>query len=147
MGTNAVRAKKAVIDLLTTAFEDTAVQVSYGYPGHDPMRELIHGGRAEGSHSYFAMKGSRPRHPREEDVTFRLFVVVTKPGVEAYDVELRCVEIGDEIEDGLSTAFSVDGVPGLHAIRVTAVDIDSEVNDEGAIGVATYDVACKSVLT
>jgi hypothetical protein len=146
-GTNAVKAKKAVIDLLTTAFASTVVQVSYHYPGDDAERELVHAGRVEGSHSYHAMKGRRPRNPREEDVTFRLFVVVTRPGADPYEVELRCTEIGEAIEHALSESFAVDDVPGLLSIRVSAVDLDSDTaDDEGAIGVLTYDVTVKSVV-
>ncbi|GLY55218.1 hypothetical protein [Lentzea sp. NBRC 102530] len=146
-GTNAVKAKKAVIDLLTTTFEGTGVQVSYHYPGRVPMRELVHAGRAEGSHAFHAMKGGRPQHARQETITFRLMVVVERPGADPYDVELRCVEIGEEIENALSTAFSVGGVPGLELIRVTGVDVDSDVDDEGAFAVLTYDVTTVSVLT
>lgn len=145
-GTNAVNAKLAVITALQAAFADTEVQVSYHYPGRDGLRELIHAGRVEGSHSYFAMKGSRTRHAREEDITFRLFVCVLKPGEDPYVAEARCVELGVEIEHALSERFALDGIPGLLSIRVTAVDIDSDVEDEGAMAVLTYDVACKSVV-
>jgi hypothetical protein len=146
-GTNAVKAKKAVIDVLDAALTPTGVQVSYHYPGDDAERELVHAGRVEGNHSYHAMKGRRPRHPREEDATFRLFVVVTKPGATPYEVELRCTEIGEAIEHALSESFAVDGVPGLLSIRVTAVDLDSDTADEeGSIAVLTYDVTAKSVV-
>lgn len=146
-GTNAVRAKKAVIDALAAALAGTGVLVSYHFPGDDADRELVHGGRVAGNHQYHAMKGRRARHAREEDATFRLFVVVTKPGADPYDVELRCTEIGEAIENALSESFAVDGVPGLLSIRVTAIDLDSDsADDEGAIAVLTYDVTAKSVV-
>jgi hypothetical protein len=143
--TNAVAAKKAVIDHLTTALPE--VQVAYSYPGRNPARELVHAGRVEGNHSFFAMKGTRARHAREEEATFRLHVVVEKPGFSPYDCELRCAEIGEEIEHALSATFTLDGIPGLLSVRVTAVDLDSADEDEGAVGVLTYDVTCRSVLT
>lgn len=143
-GTNAVAAKKAVIDALTTRMTDT--QVSYHYPGRFAERELVHAGRVEGSHQFHAMKGARTRHARQEGITFRLFVVVRIPGGDPYDAELRCTVLGAEVEHELAAAMSVDGIPGLVMIRVTAVDLDSEADDEGATAVLTYDVACKSVI-
>jgi hypothetical protein len=145
-GTNAVKAKKAVIDLLGEAFAATTVQVSYHYPGRSAERELVHGGVVTGTHGFLAMKGRRPRHARDEELVFRLHVVVSKPGDDPYDAELRCTEIGDEIENALSERFAVDAVPGLLSIRVTAVDLDSDSDDQGAIAVLTYDVACRSIL-
>lgn len=143
-GTNAVKAKRAVVDLLAAHL--TGVQVSYHYPGRNAERELVHAGRVEGTHGFHAMKGGRVRHARAEDLTFRLHVVVREYGADPYEVELRCAEIGEQVEHVLSERFLIDGVPGLLSIRVTAVDLDSDSDDEGAMSVLTYDVTCKSVV-
>lgn len=145
-GTNAVAAKKALIDALDAAPALADVQVAYAYPGHDPERELIHGGRVEGDHTY-PVSGSGPRFKRDEDLTIKLHIVVSKPGATPYDVEVRCQEIGVVVEELIAGDPDLTGVTGLLWTGITAVDLDSDSDDDGAIGVLTYDVGARSRLT
>ncbi|HEV2778547.1 MAG TPA: hypothetical protein VGX25_04030 [Actinophytocola sp.] len=146
-GTNAVAAKKALIDGLAAAPDlvNAGVQVAYSYPGHDAERELIHGGRVEGTHDY-PVSGSGPRFKRDEQLTIKLHIVVTKPGATVYDVEARCAEIGTVVEELIAGDPDLVNVPRLQWTGISAVDLDSSEEDEHAIGVLTYDVFAKSRL-
>jgi hypothetical protein len=148
--TNASAAKKALIALVAqilAANPGTAgVEVTYAYDGRRHERELVHAGRVEGSQEYATFGGGRARLSRDESLTIKLHVVVYRPGDEQQDAEDRCVEIGTVIEEALAAASKPD-IPGLVWAGVGTVDLDGDVDDDGAIGVLTYDVAVTSRLT
>lgn len=145
-GTNAVKFKKALIDALSSSPALEGVQVSYHYPGDDPERELIHGGAVEGPQEYPVMRGGGGRLPRNEELTFKLHIVVTKPGSDPYEAELRATELGEVVEELLAADPDLTGLEGVIKSGVTNVFVDSDVDDEGAIGVLVYDVTVKSRL-
>ncbi len=150
-GTNAVRIKKALFDALTDAPALEGVQVEYSYPGPHVDRELIHGGKIEGPQSYPVMRGGPGRKPRQENLTFKVHIVVSVPGATPYEVELRCTELGGELENFLAANPDLSGHLadiGRQVIYggVTYVDLDSDSDDEGAIAVLTYDVTFESRL-
>jgi hypothetical protein len=146
-GTNAVVIKKALIDALEVAPELEDVQVSYGYPGPHVDRKLIHGGKVEGSQRYKIMR-TGGRHPREETLTFKVHIVVSLPGAEVYEVELECSNLGTVLEEWLAANPNLSGYApdGVHFGGISYVDLDSDSDDEGAIGVLTYDVTFESRL-
>lgn len=147
-GTNAVLIKKALFDALAEAPELEDVQVSYGYPGPHVDRKLIHGGKVEGSQRYPVMRGGGGRHPRTETLTFKVHIVVSIPGDTVYDVELKCTELGTVLEEWLAAKpdLGPSAPEGLLFGGLSYVDLDSDADDEGAIGVLTYDVTFESRL-
>lgn len=144
--TNAYSAKRALITVLAADSRLAAVQVEYSYPGHAVDRELVHAGRAEASQSYPLSAGGRARLPRDEALTVRLCIVVSKPNTSAEECEQRCVQIGTVVEEIVATA-TLTGVEGLIYGGITGLDLDSDDHDDGAVGVLTYDVFYKSRLT
>lgn len=150
-GTNAVYIKKALVDALTEAPVLESVQVEYGYPGPHVERELIHLGKVEGSQSYPVMRGGSGRHPRKEVLTLKVHIVVSVPGASVYDVELRCAELSTELEHFLAANPDLTGYMPADGGQViygglTYVDLDSDSDDEGAVGVLTNDLTFESRL-
>lgn len=164
-GTAAFVAKKALITALQEYREDptspffpdadaghTGVQVSYGYPGHDPHRELVHGGRVFGTQDRPVSGGGRARLARDEDLRITLHVLITKPGATAEEVEARACEVGEVIEDwvaanpNLGIAGMVDGRQ-IKIAGIVELDLDNDRDDDCAWGLATYQVLCSSRLT
>jgi hypothetical protein len=146
-GSNAVAYKKALIDGLAAASALAAVQVSYHFPGNNSERELIHAGRVEGTQSYPVSRGGAGRFPRDEELTVKLHIVVTRPGADPYEVEARCIEIGKVVEELIAGDPDLTGLTGIIYSGITAVDLDSDSDDDGSIAVLTYDVFFKSRLT
>lgn len=147
-GTNAVLIKKALFDALEDAPALQDVQISYGYPGPHVDRKLIHGGKVEGSQRYPVMRAGSGRHPRQESLTFKVHIVVSLPGASAYDVELSCTEIGSTLEEWLAANPNLGGYApdGVLYGGLSYVDLDSDSDDDGAIGLLTYDVTFESRL-
>lgn len=146
-GTNAVTVKKALFDALEEGLADVDVQVSYGYPGPHVDRRLIHGGKVEGSQRYKIMR-TGGRHPREETLTFKVHIVVSFPGSSEYEVELECSNLGTVLEEWLAANPNLAGhaPEGVHFGGISYVDLDSDSDDDGAIGVLIYDVTFESRL-
>lgn len=146
-GTNAVLIKKALFDALEAAPGMEDVQVSYGYPGPQVDRKLIHGGKVEGSQRYPVMRAGG-RHPRTESLTFKVHIVVSLPGATPYEVELECTQLGTVLEEWLAAKpdLGPSAPEGLLFGGLSYVDLDSDADDEGAIGVLTYDVSFESRL-
>ncbi|HYQ63557.1 hypothetical protein [Actinophytocola sp.] len=145
-GTNARRAKRALLDSVASwlAADETTteVTVTYGYRGHEHGRELVHTDRVFGQQSYPVMGGSRARFKRDETLTIKLNVVVDIPGGDQDEAEARATAIGAVIENNIAATASLAGYePGeVIWVGVTAVDLDSDADDDGALAVLTYDV-------
>ncbi len=148
IATNAVVIKKAMFDALEVSPELEDVQVSYGYPGPHVDRKLIHGGKVEGPQRYPVMRGGGGRHPRQESLTFKVHVVVALPGANEYEVELACTEIGDALAKWLASHPDLGGnaPEGVLYGGLSYVDLDSDSDDEGAIGVLILDASFESRL-
>lgn len=152
-GTQAQRAKKALVDSvrLWLAAESTTaeVTVTYGYRGHESFRELVHPDRVFGQQSYPVMGGGSARFKRDENLTIKLNVIVNIPGGDQEEVEDRATAIGAVIENNIAATASLTGyTPGeVIWVGVTAVDLDSDADDDGAIALLTYDVGANFRLT
>lgn len=152
-GTNAYLAKKRLLDSvrLWLAADETTdqVTVTHGYRGHEAFRELVHTDRVFGQQSYPVMGGGNARFKRDETLTIKLNVIVNIPGGDQDEVEARATEIGSVIENGVAATASVTGYePGEMVVTgVTAVDLDSDADDDGATAVLTYDVGVTTRLT
>lgn len=145
-GTNAVVIKKALFDALEAA-ELGDVQVSYGYPGPHVNRRLIHGGKVEGPQRYATMR-TGGRHPRTENLTFKVHIAVALPGATEYEVELECSNLGTWLEEWLAANPGLSGLApqGVLFGGTTYVDLDSDHDDDGAFGLLIYDVTFESRL-
>lgn len=145
-GTNAKRAKKALLDGLRLVFAGTPttheVTVTYGYRGHEHFRELVHATRAFGQQSYPVSMGGADEFPRDEQLTVKLHIMVNVPGGDQEEAEDRATEIGAVVETWIAaTAELPDFEAGeITSVGITAVDLDSDADDDGAIAVLTYDV-------
>lgn len=152
-GTNAVKFKRALIVGLGTRMAGipsvAAVQVAYKYPGRTVEREVVHGGRVEGDQRFPVMNGGAVRIKRHEVLTVKLHIVVHAPGDEAEEAEVRAVEIGTVVEELLAAdpIFALTDLGGqMIQAAITALDLDSDEDDDAAIAVLTYDIECESRL-
>lgn len=146
-GTNAVTFKRALIDKVKAFGSLADVQVEYSWPGARFDRECVHGGLVTGSQNYATFAGGRARLPRDETFVVHLYVVVRKPEADdGYDVELRCAELGQAIEDGIAAAPQFDSVAGMLYAEVTGVDLESDADDDAWAGVLEYQITVRSRL-
>lgn len=152
-GTNAKRAKKALIDGIRVLFAATPavedVTVLYGYRGHEHTREFVHAGRVFGPQSYPVMGGGAARFKRDENLTIKLSIVVEIPGGDQEEAEDRATAIGTVFEEWLAATASLPGYqPGeVISVGVTQVDLDTDTDDDSALSVLTYDVEVNTRLT
>ncbi len=146
-GTNAYRAKRALIDALQASAElgDAGVQVAYSWPGERAERECVYGGSAAWTCKPIAMRGGG-RMPRREDMTVDLHVAVTMPGSEPADAEARAVELGTVVEEYLAASTNLGDLNGLKLVTIAGGDLNHVVNDDESIAVITYQVAFLSTL-
>ena len=144
--TNAYAAKKATIDRLSSAPSLADVQVAHTYPGKNPERELIYGGRVTFESQRIGLGGlSGPQ--RAETVKVTLHVEVVKPGATPEELEERAAEIGGLLEDAL-LSFELPGVPGLMQAIPTAGALNSgPVDDETSVAQLDYEITFSSHLT
>ena len=147
-GTNAVAFKQALIEKIAAipAIQTMGIQVAYSWPGPTFERECVHGGRVEGQGEYATFAGGRARLPRDETLTVFLYVVVRMPGGDAYDVETRACQIGQEIENGIAAAPQFDTVAGMLWATITGVQLDSDADDDAWSAVLEYQIAVRSRL-
>lgn len=151
-GTNAYRAKKALIDATRLWLSENAathdVTVTYGYRGNQDFTELVHGGNVNGPQSYPVSGGGSARHKRDETLTIRLHAAVRVHGGDQEEVERRVVEIATVIMDQIAATASLpDFSPGeIISVGIAETDLDSYVDDDAATGVFAIDVAVNSRL-
>jgi hypothetical protein len=152
-GTSAKRAKKALIDGIRVLFAATPstadVTVTYGYRGHEHTREFVHAGRAFGPQSYPVMGGGGARFKRDETLTIKLHIVVEIPGGDQEEAEDRVTAIGTVFEEWLAATASLPGyTPGeVISVGITAVDLDTDTDDDSALTLLTYDVEVNTRLS
>ena len=146
-GTNAFRAKKALIDALAASPDlgDAGVQVAYSWPGERAEREVVYGGRAAWVCTPLTMRGGR-RMPRKESLTVDLHVAVTMPGADPVDAEARVVELGTVVEEYLAATTTLSDLEGLRLATIAGGDLDHMITDEEVIAAITYQVAFLSTL-
>lgn len=144
-GTNAVRAKKALVAgvkaLLAAESTTDEVKVTYAYRGHEHEREVVHAGRVVGSQDYPVSSGIGP-FPRDENLTIKLHVVLAIPGADQEEVEQRVEDIVNFIGDWIALTADLPGFePGeTFSVGVAAVDIDSDADDDLTMAVGTLDI-------
>jgi hypothetical protein len=121
------------------------VTVSYS-PPRDLLRECVYGGQVSGPVELKAMAAGG-RVKRSEELALRLYVRVWKPGGQTTEtVEARAAEIGDVIALYIAANWTL-GLPELKSAAVTALDLDSWTDDDGAGAVLTMTVGLMSYLT
>jgi hypothetical protein len=147
-GTNALAYKQALVAAAASApiVAADGIQVEYDWPGR-VERELIHGGRVEGTQSYPVSRGGGGRMPRDEELQVDLNVVVASPGTTPEETETRAVQIGTEIENWLAEHLDLGGISGVIYSGVVGVEMETSVDDDGTITVLTYRHLLKSRLT
>lgn len=147
-GTNAYAAKKALIDQLKALPALADVTVSYGHDVADPGRDWIHGGRVTGPQEYPNLKGGSSRFSRDERIQAALVIrsmVADGTGLEG--AEARATALGTVVEEFVASHLDLSGLSGLLYAGVVNVDLVSDVDDDGAVAVLTYQIAFRSRLS
>lgn len=148
-GTNAVRAKKALIAKIAAldlgGVQAGGVQVAYSWPGSKAEREVVHGGLVTFEQEPAAFRGGA-RCPRDEEVTVEVHVVVKLPGGTEEDVDTRATEIGTVIEEAIASDPTLTDAADLKIARVDGGELESGTDDDAAAGVLTYRIILRSRL-
>jgi hypothetical protein len=142
-GSNIVAVKRHIIATLPGLL---GIVGDYSYVGkrHDGEREYLYlGSRASGSVAVAAMAGGG-RFARAEELSFSLALAVRTPGEETVEaVEARAVELGTAVEEFLAGNWTA-GIPGLMKLTITAVELESGIDDDGADTTLTYTLQANS---
>lgn len=144
MGTNAQRAKSALLALMQASVDFSGVQVEYAYPGlsHE-MRECVYFGDVEGSVSLVSMRGGEALK-RGEDLVTTLYIEVTKPGVSVETNETRACALGAAFEAVIGTNPTLGNLTGLHLARISSFAMASSLTDEFTRTQIAYGVSFES---
>lgn len=124
----------------------SGVKVSYS-PPRDLLREAVWGGRVAGPVALKGFAGS-VRVKRSEELSLQLHVRVWTPGQKtAETVEARAAAIGDVIALYLAANWTIGDLANLKSATVSALDLDSWTDDDGAGAVLTMTVDLMSYLS
>jgi hypothetical protein len=144
-GSNIVAVKRHIIATLPGLL---GIAGDYSYIGkhHDGKREYLYlGSRATGTLAVSAMAGGG-RIMRAEDPKFSLAIVVRTPGKQTTEAaEARAVELGTIAEEWLAGNWTA-GIPGLMKLTITAFELESDIDDDGATALLTYTLQANSQL-
>jgi hypothetical protein len=145
-GTNIQASRKALVDRIRSlpAFEGLQVELS---PPRDPMRERVWiGSKPHATQTPQAMKGSA-RVKRGESITVTVHIAIDEPGGTEESVGDRAVELGHALEDDLAANYRAPTVTGELAALVSAVALDTWVDDDQAHAALDYTISVDSYLT
>lgn len=150
-GTAAVKAKKALFDLLaaqTGVGEPLAgVQVTYSWPGKRLQREHIYFGKLHFEQEYSTFASSAVgggRQPRTEYATVTLYVAAKNIRSDQYAADLRVVALGEVLEDLI--AADPTGGGQFQVTTVESGDIEPALDDDAVWSELTYTVTVQSEL-
>lgn len=103
------------------------------------------GARAQGPMMASAMAGGG-RYARSEELEFPAELGVRQLGQETVEsVEARAVELGTLFEEWLAGNWTLGAdIPGLLKVAVTAFELESGVDDDGASATLTYTLQAHS---
>lgn len=143
-GSNIVAVKRKIISVLPGLL---GIPGDYSYVGkhHESAdREYLYlGSRAQGSMMAAAMAGGG-RFARSEEPSFSLAIAVRALGTETVEpAEARAVELGAAAEEWLAGNWTAD-IPGLMKLTITAFELESGIDDEGADTTLTYTLQAHS---
>lgn len=146
-GSNLVAVKKELFRRLAAAPELASVQVSYTWR-RDFGREVLYGGKARFDHELAAMRGSRPRLPRDERVTLMVFAQVRNMASDAEAADERAMSIGTVVEELLAAEPTLSGFPNLLFAGVAGGDlIAPEFDDDGVTSAMAMEIGYRSRLS
>lgn len=142
-GSNIVAVKRRIIAVLPGLL---GIKGDYSYVGkhHDGERDYLYlGWRAQGSMTASAMAGGA-RFARSEEPQFSLAIASRTLGEETTEAaEARAVELGARAEEWLAGNWTAD-IPGLLALTITAFELESGIDDNGADATLTYTLQAHS---
>lgn len=144
-GTIGPAAKAHIIGALAALPALDGVQVAYSFPGRNPQREIVYGGKLAGPVTPAAMRAGQ-RVTRREDLALSLHIYVIRPGLDSTEeTDTRAAAIGQAVEEYLAGDPTLGGaVDGLKLAVITNVDLDSGLDDESAITELTYQITLVS---
>jgi hypothetical protein len=151
VGTAAVKAKKALFDMLAAQTGVGAplagVQVSYSWPGKRLEKEHIYFGKLHFDQEYSTFASAAVgggRQPRAEYATVTFYVAAKNIRSDQYAADLRVVELG-EVAENLIAADPTGGGQ-FQVITVDSGDIEPALDDDAVWSEMTYTVAFQSEL-
>lgn len=140
----AVRA--ALVSLLTSAINDTDVQVTHGRQQNSLVkRQVVTVGAASPYTSEIAnLKAGRKQ--RDETYSIEVIFWVAKPRGVPYDADTRVWTLFAELEDLLADDPTLGGVDGLAWAVLGDVEGDVAIEAEGPVAWLVASVDCKARL-
>lgn len=135
--------KQALVTLLTSAINDTNVQVAYGRP-QDSMvrRESVFVADVSYSAEVANIKAGRKSY--DEDFTVDVVVAVGQPRGTTQDSETRVFALFEYLRDLLADDPSLGGVDGLVWAVLESVDAATAHTGESAVSVIEATVRCRA---
>jgi hypothetical protein len=133
--------KAALVTLLTTAINDTTVQVTYGRPADSMLqRECVWVGRATGTDRVPTIKAGRKA--REERYAVDVVFWVAKPRGTTQEAETRAFELLESAENVLADDPSLGNLDGLVHATAGTWEADADVANEGPYALLVLEVDC-----
>lgn len=144
-GTRAAVIKQALVAGLTDALD--GIEVRYGASGTLP-RELVYLGRVASEQQPLAFQpGVGRRMPRKEQLTVTVHVRIDMPGEDEEAAEARACEVGGLLEDVIAAQPSFPLADGALFIIASTTELQSDVDDDGALALLTYTFVVTAHLT
>jgi hypothetical protein len=150
-GTNAVAAKKAIVEKLRAALaavtDLASVQVMYVWDGKRAEREFVYGGRIRFDHEYLAFGSSTVgggRMPRLETATIAFAVMVRRPDSDQIAADERVIAIGAELENALALDPTLND--STLCTQIVSGELEPLLDDDGVAAQLTYDITVRSEL-
>ena len=138
-----VPVKTALVSLLTSAINDSTVQVLYGRPNDSLVqRESVFVADVTYSAEVANVKAGRKQYDEDYSVDV-VFTVARGRGVGA-DTEARVFALFEFLRDLLADDVSLGGVDGLAWATLASVTAQTAQESEGPVSVLVATVKCRA---
>lgn len=147
-GTNVVAAKRALIARLAALPGLSGIQVVYTWPGKDPEREIIYGGRARMEQNFATFAAANSRIQRDELAVVTLHVEVSRPDSDAEAGDERVAALARVVEEDLAANRTLGGtVTGLLVAMVMSAELtEPSFDDDGVACGMDFEIGFRSYL-
>lgn len=135
--------KAALVAALTTAINDSTVQVVYGRPQDTLVRrEVVYVADVDYTAEVANLKAGRKHY--DEDWRVDVVFAVAKPRGAPADSEGRAFALFEFLRDWLADNASGGGVAGVWALTLESVSAVTAHEGEGPVSVVVASVRCRA---